>query len=287
MQFNIIGKVNTLSLLSEGEYIDYLAREVSKGADLLPLFKVLSTSKLRNDVLAVSFDPPYLTALVQSHYESDYMADDDSGFRPIAANTIAIGGYSEELAAHEIDLPGLVQFCLIIGMAGELGITEPEDPEKASLLKQVESLEIELESAQEVNTLLIDLAKVLAEEKGEQLQEQIIEKTSATLLNESAASQLAASTDDDVADLLDCPVGGVVEDDVYSEIHEQIKQLHVVDRIALCLCEPDRLLEDWVENQDGESPTPSSLSDIKLSCDTLIGRMASAVKGRIYEAIES
>lgn len=286
MKFNIMGNISTLTLLSEGEYIAYLAREVPKGADLLPLFKVLSTSKLRDSVLAVIFDPPYLTALVQNQSELECLGHDDYGFSPIAANTIAIGGYSEELAPQEIDLPSLVQFCLTIGMAGELGITESEEPEKASVLKQIESLKAEVDSAREINTLLIDLAKALAEEKGEQLQEQIIDKATAAMLNESAASQLAASTENDVADILDSSVGGVVEDDIYSEIYEQVKQLHVVDRLALCLCEPDTVLEDWVENQYGELPTVSSLSYIKLSCETLIGKMASAVKGRIYEAVE-
>lgn len=282
MQFNIMGKVSTLSLLSEGECIDYLAREVSKGADLLPLFKVLSTSKLRNNVLAVSFNPPYLTALVHTHNEHEYMADDDSGFRPLTANTIAIGGYSEELAAHEIDLPGLVQFCLMTGMTEELGITEPEDPEKASLLKQVESLEIELESAQEINSLLIDLVQGLAQEKGEQLQEQITDAVSSRMLHNSAASQLVASTGDDLSDLFSSPLGGILQNDIRNEIRSQISKLHIIDRLALCLTESDEVLKDWVDNQFCAFPTPTSCTEIDLDCEDLVGRIAREVESRIH-----
>lgn len=164
----------------------------------------------------------------------------------------------------------------------------PADTDNSkSLLKQIESLEIRLESSQEINTLLIDLAKTLAEEKGEQLQELVIEKATAVILNESAASQLATSTDDDVADLLGSTLSGIVQEDIYSEIHEQITQLHPVDRLALCLCEPDEVLENWVESQYSEFPIPTSCTDIKLSCDILIKEMARAVERLIHDAVEA
>ncbi|MAE21622.1 MAG: hypothetical protein CMK92_04255 [Pseudomonas sp.] len=92
---------------------------------------------------------------------------------------------------------------------------------------------------------------------------------------------------DDLADLFRSSLGGSLENDIRNEVIERINELHIVDRLALCLCEPDRVLEDWVENQYGVFPTPTSFNDIQLSCDTLIDQMARAVEGRIHEAVES
>jgi hypothetical protein len=266
----------------------YLEAEGSEGTELLPLLKSKLGSALRSEVQSVRYRAPYLVAMVAETKEPIELAQGGPGaMRPVSIRSIALDDSDLKVHGHFGFTEALINTCTEVDIAVDLGLMWLADTETVSLRKEVESLKDRLESSQEINTLLIDLAKTLAEEKGDQLQEQIIEKTSATLLNESVASQLSASTDDDVADLLDSPVGGVVEDDIYCEIYEQIKQLHVVERLALWLCEPDRVLEDWVENQYGEFLIPTSCTDIKLSCDTLIDQMARAVEGRIHEAVES
>jgi len=281
------GDMHQFRINDHYELMHYLETEGREGIELLPLLKRKLGSALRSEVQSVRYRAPHLVAMVADAIEPQELAKySPDTMHPVSIRSITLDDSDLRVHGHFGFTEALINTCTEVDVALDLGLMWLADTDTTSLRKEVESLKDRLESSQEINALLIDLAKTLAEEKGEQLQEQIIDKATTAMLSESAASQLAASTGDDVADLLDSPVGGVVEDDIYSEIYEQIKQLHVVDRRALCLCEPDRVLEDWVENQYGELPTPTSCTDIELSCDTLIVKMASAVKGRIYEAVE-
>ena len=282
------GDMHQFRINDHYELIHYLETGGSEGIELLPLLKSKLGSALRSEVQSVRYRAPHLVAMVAESIEPMELAQAGADAkRPVSIRSITLDDSDLRVDGHFGFTEALINTCTEVDIALDLGLMWLADLETTSLRKEIESLKAELDSAREINTLLIDLAKALAEEKGEQLQEQVIAKATTAMLSESAASQLAASTGDDVADLLDSPVGGVVEDDIYSEIYEQIKQLHVVDRIALCLCEPDRVLEDWVENQYGVFPTPTSCTDIKLSCDTLIDQMARAVEERIYEAAEA
>ena len=291
------GNIHEIVIADQRELMHYLHVEHGEGregTELLPLLKAKLGSSLRSQVQSVRYRAPELIVMVEKALEPEELriAGPETGepgsMHPVCIRTMHLDESALSASGQYGLTDALLAICTEPDVAIALGLMWPADIDNSkSLLKQIESLEIRLESSQEINTLLIDLAKTLAEEKGEQLQELVIEKATAAILNESAASQLATSTDDDVADLLDSTLGGVVEEDIYSEIYEQIKQLHPVDRLALCLCEPDTVLEDWVESQYGEFPTPTSCTDIKLSCDILIKEMARAVEGRIYEAAEA
>ena len=289
--------IHEMVIADQRELMHYLQAEHGEGregSELLPLLKAKLGSSLRSQVQSVRYRAPELIVMVEKALEPGDLriAGPETGepgsMHPVSIRSMHLDEAELSAIGHFGVTDALLAICTEPDVAIALGLMWPADTGSSkSLLKQIESLEIQLESSQEINTLLIDLAKSLAEEKGEQLQELVIEKATAAILNETAASQLATSTDDDVADLLDSTLGSVVQEDIFAEIYEQIKQLHPVDRLALCLCEPDEVLENWVESQYGEFPTPTSCTDIKLSCDTLIGKMASAVEGRIYEAAEA
>jgi hypothetical protein len=289
--------IHEIVIADQRELMHYLHMEHGEGregTELLPLLKAKLGSSLRSQVQSVRYRAPELIVMVEKALEPEDLritgpeTGEPGSMHPVCIRSMHLDESQLSASGHFGLTDALLNICTEPDVAIALGLMWPADTDNSkSLLKQIESLEIQLESSQEINTLLIDLAKTLAEEKGEQLQELVIEKATAAILSESAASQLAASTDDDVADLLDSTLGGVVEEDIYCEIYEQITQLHPVDRLALCLCEPDEVLENWVESQYGEFPTPISCTDIKLSCDTLIRKMARAVEGRIHEAVEA
>ena len=279
--------MHQFTIVDHYELMHYLETEGSEGTELLPLLKSKLGSALRSEVQSVRYRAPHLVSMVAETIEPIELAQcGPDAMRPVSIRSITLDDSDLRVHSHFGFTEALINTCTEVDIALDLGLMWLADTDTISLRKEIESLKAELDSAREINTLLTDLAKTLAEEKGEQLQEQIIDKATATMLSESAASQLVAGTDDEVADLFGSSLGGMLQDDIQSTVREQIKQLHAVDRIALCLCEPDEELETWVANQYGEFPTPTSCTDIKLSCDTLIVKMASAVKGRIYEAVE-
>ncbi|MDF1761807.1 MAG: hypothetical protein P1U57_00220 [Oleibacter sp.] len=284
MKFEIGGKEDRRTLTSQEEYISYLLQECRLGVDLLPLFNAVSPKNLPRQVKTVRFDPPFVMALVERDVDSGSLCNDAVVlFKPIDIKTIAIVGYSEELTAHEVDLIGLVEFCLQKDIGVELGIIEITDTDKTNLFKKIESLEIELESAHEIIKLLINVAKDLAQGSGEQLQEQVVERAAANMLANSAASELAASTEDDLSDMLGSPLGGILQRDIHDEISQQIAKLNKLDQLALSLCEPEDVLEIWVEDQFCSFPTPIYSTDIELSCEQLIDDMAREVENIIHQ----
>lgn len=288
MPFEKCGKIDSRILISQEEYISYLLQECRLGADLLPLFKAVSQQKLRREVKAVRFDPPFITALVEQYVASESLCSDaDVVFKPIDIKTIAIVGYSEELTAYEVDLIGLVEFCLQTDIGVELGMIELADTGKTNRSKQLKSLEIELESAHEIIKLLINLAKDLAQGPSEQLQRQVVERAAANMLANSAASELAASTENDLSDMLGSPLGSILQRDIHDEISQQIAKLNKLDQLALSLREPEDVLENWVEDQFCSFPTPTYSTDIELSCEQLLDDMAREVENIIHQESDS
>ncbi len=282
------GDMHQFRINDHYELIHYLETEGSEGIELLPLLKSKLGSAVRNEVQSVRYRAPHLVAMVAETIEPIELAQEGPDvMRPVSIRSIMLDDSDLKVHGHFGFTEALINTCTEVDIALDLGLMWLADLETTSLRKEIESLKTELDSAREINTLLIDLAKALAEEKGEQLQDQIIDKATAATLGESAASQLVADTDDEVADLFGSSLGGMLQDDINSAVWEQFGELHVIDRLALCLCEPDEELETWVANQYGEFPTPTSGTDIKLSCDTLIDQMARAVEGRIYEAAEA
>lgn len=284
------GDMHQFRINDHYELMHYLETEGSEGTELLPLLKSKLGSALRSEVQSVRYRAPHLVVMVADAIEPIELAKySPDNMHPLSIRSIKLDDSDLRARNHVEHIEALLNTCCEQDVAVELGMmwrTDTDSEIVCDLKQEIEFLKAAVDSAKEISLLLIDLAKTLAKERGEQLREQIIDKATAAMLNESAASQLVADTDDDVADLFGSSLGGVLQDDIHCTVWEQIKHLHVVDRLALCLCEPDTVLEDWVDNQYGEFPTPTSCTDIELSCDTLIGKMARAVEGRIYEAVE-
>ena len=280
------GDMHQFTIADHYELMHYLETEGSKGTELLPLLKSKLGSALRSEVQSVRYRAPHLVAMVAETIEPIELAQRGPGaMRPISIRSIALDDSDLKVHGHFGFTEALINTCTEVDIALDLGLMWLADTDTTSLRKEVESLKDRLESSQEINALLIDLAKTLAEEKGEQLQEQIIDKATDAMPHMAALNSNPMY--DDQADLFRSSLGGSLEEDIRTEVIERINELHIVDRLALCLCEPDRVLEDWVENQYGVFPTPTSCTDIKLSCDTLIDQMARAVERRIYGAAEA
>ena len=285
MTLKRVGEMHQFTITDHYQLMDYLETEGSEGIELLPLLKSKLGSALRSEVQSVRYRAPRLVAMVAETIEPVELAQEGPDvMRSISIRSIPLDDSNLRVQGDFGFTEALINTCTEVDIALDLGLMWLADTDAISLRKEVESLKAELDSAREINTLLIDLAKALAEEKGEQLQEQIIDKATDAMPHMAALNSNPMY--DDQADLFRSSLGGSLEEDIRTEVIERINELHIVDRLALCLCEPDRGLEDWVENQYGVFPTPTSCTDIKLSCDTLIVKMASAVKGRIYEAVE-
>jgi hypothetical protein len=280
------GEIHEFIIADQRELMGYLDVEGSEGRELLPLLKSKLGSALRSQVQSVRYRAPDLIVMVEKALEPAELRGENLGtMRPVCIRTMSLDESQLRVRGHFGLTEALINTCTEPDVAGELGLMWLADTETVSLLKEVESLKSELDSAREINTLLIDLAKTLAEDKGAQLQEHIIEKATSAMPHMTALNSNLMY--DDLADLFRSSLGGSLEDDIRTEIIERINELHIVDRIALCLCEPDEVLENWVDNQYGEFPTPTSYIDIQLSCDTLIDQMTRAVERRIHEAIEA
>jgi hypothetical protein len=286
MTLHRTGEIHEFIIADQRELMGYLDVEGSEGRELLPLLKSKLGSALRSQVQSVRYRAPNLIVMVEKTLEPAELRGENLGtMRPVCIRTMSLDESQLKVSGHFGLTEALINTCTEPDVAVELGLMWLADTETASLRKEVESLKAELDSAREINTLLIDLAKTLAEEKGAQLQEQIIEKATSAMPHMTALNSNPMY--DDLADLFRSSLGGSLENDIRTEVIERINELHIVDRIALCLCEPDEVLENWVDNQYGEFPTPTSCIDIKLSCDTLIDQMTRAVERRIHEAIEA
>lgn len=286
MTFKRVGNMHQFTITDHYQLMHYLETEGSEGTELLPLLKSKLGSALRSEVQSVRYRAPHLVAMVADAIEPQELAKySPDTMHPVSIRSITLDDSDLRVHGHFGFTEALINTCTEVDIALDLGLMWLADTETISLRKEVESLKVELDSARDINTLLIDLAKTLAEEKGEQLQEQIIEKATDAMPHMAALNSNPMY--DDLADLFRSSLGGSLEEDIRTEVIERISELHIVDRLALCLCEPDEVLENWVDNQYGEFPTPTSCTDIKLSCDTLIDQMARAVESRIYEAAEA
>ena len=283
------GDMHQFTIADHYELMHYLETEGSEGIELLPLLKSKLGSALRSEVQSVRYRAPHLVAMVADAIEPQELAKySPDTMHPVSIRSITLDDLDLRARNHVEHIEALLNTCCEQDVAVELGMmwrTDTDSEIVCDLKQEIEFLEAAVDSAKEINLLLIDLAKTLAEEKGEQLQEQIIDKATDAMPHMAALNSNPMY--DDQADLFRSSLGGSLEEDIRTEVIERINELHIVDRLALCLCEPDRVLEDWVENQYGVFPTPTSCTDIKLSCDTLIVKMASAVEERIYEAAEA
>lgn len=280
------GEMHQFTITDHYDLMNYLETEGSVGTELLPLLKCKLGSSLRSEVQSVRYRAPDLIVMVEKALEPAELRGEELGtMRPVCIRTISLDDSQLRVRGHFGLTEALINTCTEPDIAVELGLMWLADTETASLWKEVESLKAELDSAREINTLLIDLAKTLAEDKGAQLQEHIVEKATSAMPHMTALNSNPMY--DDLADLFRSSLGGSLENDIRTEVIERINELHIADRLALCLCEPDEVLENWVDNQYGEFPTPTSCIDIQLSCDTLIDQMTRAVERRIHEAIEA
>jgi hypothetical protein len=288
MQFERVESMQKFMLHSRHDLMLYMSQEGNQGTELLPLLKVTTGNKIRGEVLSVRYQSPFLIALVECLVEpADLLEFGDQGISPLEVRQLHVDAVLAKATRPADDLRAWVDACLQPDIAIEMGLMWPADLEVSLSQKHIESLEIELESAHEIIKLLINVAKDLAQGSGEQLQEQVVERVAANMLANSAASELAASTEDDLRDMLSSALGGMLQSDIRDEISQQIATLNKLDQLALSLCEPDEVLENWVENQFCSFPTPEYSTDIELSCELLIDDMAREVENIIHQESDS
>lgn len=297
MEFERIGSLQYFEINSQDEHMGFLLQSAATGMEILPMLKARMGQTLRPEVQSVRYQDSRLTVLLEQAIEpvdislpdlDRYIADqhrgyrpDDIGFRPLQVREMPLHTELPATAPVWEGIPPLLDFCQQPEIAVELGLVWPASVELFLLREAVTTLRVQKASADSIIRLLIELAEAVASKHGPQLQQRIIDRATADMLHNSAASQLLADSEDSLGDLLGSVFGGIVQGDIRAAVEKQIQQLDETDQLILGLCEPDESLDTWVDNEYGSESTPRHLWEIWLPCEQLIDQMASEVESRV------